>query len=112
LLPEALIKPQDQPAITSHVDIAPSVASNKSEVMKKWWKEHWKAHTRALNEREEPLKELQAERAALQEEREAVANLKLENMKLQMSLSASTHQCKHVVAERDNVKQELFHAKA
>jgi hypothetical protein len=46
----------------SSVDAAPSGASNKSKVMKKWWKEHRKAHTSAVNEKEELTKQLHEER--------------------------------------------------
>jgi len=89
----------------SSVDAAPSCASNKSKVMKKWWKEHRKAHANAVDEKDELAKQLQAER-------EAVATLKEENRKLQNSISLSMHECTHAKAEISNIKKELVNAKA
>jgi hypothetical protein len=85
-------------------DGASSGASNKSKVMKRWWKENRKSHANALSEKEKLVKLLEVER-------QRAAALREENLQLQKALSTSTNHCEEFQAQLCHVMKELLIAK-
>jgi hypothetical protein len=85
-------------------DGASSGASNKSKVMKRWWKENRKSHANALSEKEKLVQLLEVER-------QRAAALREENLHLQKALTTSTSHCEEFQAQLCHVAKELLQAK-